>query len=97
MTQVIQPESAVEVVVPAKAGTRKPLVILPFVGETTIEDVTFYGVLGAVTLAELVSWPTAALIGSAHALHQRAHNLRERGIRRGEFMEGALEATEEMI
>ena len=72
----------------------KPIVSLPLVGATRIEDVAFYGALGAVTVFKFVSWPTAAFIGTAHALHQRAHNLRGK---RGEFLEGTLEVTEDVF
>jgi len=70
---------------------------LPLVGPTTVEDVTFYTVLGVVTVVKLVHWPTAALIGSVHVLHQRARNLALSGSERGEFLEGTLEATEELV
>jgi hypothetical protein len=74
------------------------LFTMPVIGPTTVEDVAFYGALGIVTLAELVAWPTAALIGSAHALHQRArfvlHTQHLAGTARAEVLEGALEATE---
>jgi len=76
----------------AEPGGSSALVTLPLVGATTVEDAVFYGVLGVVTVVKLVSWPTAALIGSAHALHQRARN--HKGIDSGEVLEGALEATE---
>lgn len=71
---------------------------LPLLGPTTVEDVAFYGVLGIVTAAELVAWPTAALIGSAHALHQRARFVLQTqhlaGTERAEILEGTVEATE---
>jgi hypothetical protein len=82
----------------AEQGPPGQLFTMPLLGPTTIEDVAFYGVLGIVTVAELVSWPTAALIGSAHALHQRArfvlHSQHQAGTERAEILEGALEATE---
>jgi hypothetical protein len=84
MTEIAEPQTA--------PGT---IVSLPLVGPTTVEDAVFYGVLGVVTAVKLVSWPTAALIGSAHALHQRARN--HKGIERGELLEGALEATEGLL
>jgi len=73
---------------------RKAVLSLPLVGATRVEDLAFYGALGAVTVFKFVSWPTAAFIGTAHALHQRAHNLRGR---RGEFVEGTLEVTEDIL
>jgi hypothetical protein len=82
------------VVVHAKAGP-EPLCSLPFVGETTIEDAAFYGVLGVLAGFELVCWPTALLIGTAHVLHQRVRRIG--GTRRGEAIEGTLEATEELV
>ena len=96
MTEVTQPETTEVAVRPAK-GVPSPLLTLPLVGPTTVEDVAFYGILSVVTVAKLVSWPTAALIGSAHVLHQRARNLALSGHERGELIEGTLEATEEMI
>jgi hypothetical protein len=96
MTEVTQVETTEVAVRPAK-GMPGSLVSLPLVGPTTIEDVAFYGVLGVVTVVKLVSWPTAALIGSAHILHQRARNLALSGHERGELIEGTLEATGELI
>jgi hypothetical protein len=55
------------------------LVSLPLVGETTLEDALFYAVVGAVAGFGWVQWPTAALFASAHALHQRARNVRRTG------------------
>jgi hypothetical protein len=73
------------------------LVTLPFVGATTVEDVAFYTALGVVTILELVSLPTAALVGSAHVLHQRVRNLVLHSKERGAIFEGALEVTEEVF
>ncbi len=95
MTEVIHTEAQVTVE-PAKE-TPPALFSLPLVGPTTVEDVTFYTVLGVVTVVKLVHWPTAALIGSVHVLHQRARNLALSGSERGEFLEGTLEATEELV
>jgi len=99
MTQVTQsqtPEVAAE-----KQGPPGQLCTIPLLGPTTIEDVAFYGVLGAVAVAELITWPTAALIGSAHALHQRARYVLQTqhfaGTERGEILEGTLEATEGIV
>jgi hypothetical protein len=95
MTQSVEIE-ATEVVttVTESEDPRKPVLSLPLVGATRVEDLAFYGALGAVTVFKFVSWPTAAFIGTAHALHQRAHNLRGR---RGEFLEGTLEVTEDIV
>jgi hypothetical protein len=93
MTESAQLEAASPTTAPT-AGPSGTIVSLPLVGATTVEDAAFYAVLGIVTAVELVSWPTAALIGSAHALHQRARN--HLGIRRGELLEGALEASEDV-
>jgi hypothetical protein len=81
----------------AERATPGAIATLPFVGVTTIEDVAFYTVLGAVTAIKLVSWPTAALIGSAHVLHQRARNMMAVSSERAEILEGALEATEDLV
>lgn len=64
---------------------------MPLVGATTVEDAVFYAAVGAVALAELVSWPTAALIATGHALHQRARNVIRAGSM-GEVREGLIEA-----
>jgi hypothetical protein len=95
MTQSVEIE-ATEVVttIEESEDPRKPVLSLPLVGATRVEDLAFYGALGAVTVFKFVSWPTAAFIGTAHALHQRAHNLRGR---RGEFLEGTLEVTEDIV
>lgn len=95
MTQSVEIE-ATEVVttIEESEDPRKAVLSLPLVGATRVEDLAFYGALGAVTVFKFVSWPTAAFIGTAHALHQRAHNLRGR---RGEFLEGTLEVTEDIL
>ncbi len=67
---------------------------LPIVGRTTVEDAVFYSVTGAVAVVGLVSWPTAALFATAHALHQRARNVAREGAF-GEVREGFLEAADE--
>jgi hypothetical protein len=95
MTEIAHIEEKARVTVETQEAIPRTLFSLPFLGETTVEDVTFYGVLGAVTVLELVAWPTAALIGSAHALHQRARHIA--GTRRSQVFEGVLEATEEMF
>jgi uncharacterized membrane protein len=77
------------------SSTREPLCSLPLVGATTVEDAFFYGAVGAVTVFGLVSWPTAALIGTGHALHQRArHVLREGAV--AEAREGLMEAMDDV-
>ena len=63
---------------------------LPLIGATSVEDAVFYVAVGAVALAELVSWPTAALIATGHALHQRARNVTRVGVV-GEVREGLIE------
>jgi hypothetical protein len=74
----------------------EPICSLPVVGATTVEDAVFYTAVGAVALAGLVSWPTAALIGTGHALHQRARNvIRSGGV--GEAREGLIEAVEDVV
>ena len=59
--------------------TPQPLCSLPIVGETTVEDAVFYAAVGAVALVGWVPWPTASLIGSVHALHQRVRNVTRTG------------------
>jgi hypothetical protein len=80
---------------PSGTSPIEPICSLPLVGATTIEDAVFYSAVGAVAVVGLVSWPTAALIGTGHALHQRARNV----IREGAFGEaraGLLEAADEI-
>ena len=74
----------------------KPICSLPIIGATTVEDAVFYGAVGAVTAAGLVAWPTAALIGGGHALHQRARNVVRTGAV-GEAREALIEAAEEVM
>jgi uncharacterized membrane protein len=77
------------------AGTIEPICSLPVVGATTVEDAVFYGAVGVVTVVGLVSWPTAALIGTGHALHQRTRNvIRAGGL--GEAREGLIEAMDDV-
>jgi uncharacterized membrane protein len=73
-----------------------PICSLPVLGATTVEDAVFYTAVGAVAIVGLVSWPTAALIGTAHALHQRARNV-IRGGAVGEAREGLLEVADEVL
>jgi hypothetical protein len=65
------------------------------VGATTVEDAVFYTAVGAVALIGWVSWPTAALVGTGHALHQRARNVIRAGAI-GEAREGLLEAVDDV-
>lgn len=79
------------------AGTAdEPLCSLPLVGPTTVEDAVFYTAVGAVTILGLVSWPTGALIGTGHALHQRARNVIRSGAV-GEAREGLIEAADDVF
>ena len=74
----------------------EPICSLPVVGATTIEDAVFYTAVGVVAVAGLVSWPTAALFGVGHALHQRIRNVnREGGL--GEAREGLIEAVDDIL
>jgi hypothetical protein len=69
---------------------------LPVVGATKVEDAVFYSAVGVVALAGWVTWPTAALIGTGHALHQRARNVVRSGAA-GEAREGLIEAADDVI
>jgi hypothetical protein len=69
---------------------------LPIVGETTVEDVMFYAAVGAVALFGWVPGPTAGLIGSVHALHQRARNVTRTGVV-GEARQGLIEAVDDVL
>ncbi|MBV8941784.1 MAG: hypothetical protein JO240_08640 [Solirubrobacterales bacterium] len=81
--------------VPEPAAAVQPICSLPLVGATTLEDAVFYGAVGALALAELVSWPTATLFAGAHALHQRTRNVIRTGAM-GEAREGLIEAFDDM-
>lgn len=81
--------------VPEPPTAVQPICSLPLVGATTVEDAVFYAAVGAVALAELVSWPTAALFAGAHALQQRARNVVRTGAA-GEAREGLIEAIEDV-
>jgi hypothetical protein len=74
----------------------EPLCSLPIVGATTLEDAVFYAAVGAVGIFGLVPWPTAGLITSAHALHQRARNVTRTGAL-GEARAGLIEAADEVF
>ncbi len=74
----------------------EPICSLPVVGETTVEDAVFYTAIGVVTFVGWVSWPTAALVGAGHALHQRARNVIRSGAT-GEAREGLIEAAEDLV
>lgn len=82
-------------VVPEHPTAAKSICSLPVVGPTTIEDAVFYGTIGAVALAELVSWPVAGLIATGHAFQQRARNVVRTGAY-GEAREGMIEAFEDV-
>jgi len=69
---------------------------LPIVGATTVEDAVFYAAVTAFKVVGFVSWPTAALFGAAHALHQRARNVTRTGAF-GEARAGLLEAADEIL
>jgi hypothetical protein len=78
------------------AGAAEPLCSLPLVGATLVEDAVFYTAVGAVAFFGWVSWPTAELIGSGHALHQRARNVARQGAV-GEAREGLIEAVDDVL
>lgn len=80
--------------VPAPEAAVEPICSLPIVGATTMEDAVFYTAVGAVAVVGLVSWPTAALIGTGHALHQRARNV-IRGGSTGQAREALIEVFDE--
>lgn len=86
------------VVVPDSSGASAVTTIcsLPIVGNTTVEDAVFYAAAGLFAVTGLVSWPTAALVGTGHALHQRARNVIRTGAI-GEAREGVIEAVEDVI
>jgi hypothetical protein len=73
----------------------EPLCSLPIVGETTVEDAVFYVAVGAVAVFGWVQWPTAGLVGSLHALHQRARNVTRTGAI-GEARAALIEAIDEV-
>ena len=74
----------------------EPICSLPVVGATTVEDVVFYAAVGIVGTFGFVSWPTAALIGGGHALHQRARNVLRSGSV-AEAREGLIEAVDDVL
>jgi hypothetical protein len=74
----------------------EPLCSLPIVGETTIEDAVFYVAVGAVAMFGWVPVSTAGLIGSVHALHQRARNVTRTGIV-SDVREGFIDAVDEAL
>jgi hypothetical protein len=80
----------------ATPTTPGPLCSLPIVGETTVEDAIFYAAVGAVAMFGWVPLPTASLIGSVHALHQRARNVTRAGAV-GEARQGLLEAVDDVL
>lgn len=79
---------------PSAASAVEPICSLPIVGPTTVEDAVFYTAVGAVAIVGWVAWPTAALIGTGHALHQRARNVIRAGAV-GEARQGLIEAVED--
>jgi hypothetical protein len=81
---------------PQAPTAAEPICSLPVVGATTVEDVVFYGIVGAVAMVGLVSWPTAGLIGTGHALHQRARNVIRSGAV-GQAREGLIEAADDVL
>jgi hypothetical protein len=81
---------------PSAASAVEPVCSLPLVGATTVEDAVFYAAVGAVAIVGFVSWPTAALIGTGHALHQRARNVIREGVF-GEARDGLVEAVGEIV
>jgi len=81
---------------PAPASAIEPICSLPLVGATTIEDAVFYTAVGAVAFFGVVSWPTAALIGGGHALHQRARNVVRTGVL-AETRAGLIEAVDNVV
>jgi hypothetical protein len=80
----------------AAPSTLEPLCSLPIVGQTTVEDAVFYAAVGAVAVVGWVPWSTAGLIGSVHALHQRARNVTRSGAV-GELRAGVIEAVDEAL
>jgi uncharacterized membrane protein len=80
----------------SEGSTGQQICSLPIVGATTVEDAVFYTAVGAVAIVGLVSWPTAALIGTGHALHQRARNVIREGALGG-AREGLVEAAEDVV
>jgi hypothetical protein len=81
---------------PAAASVPEPLISLPIVGETTVEDAVFYAAVGAVAVFGWVPWSTAGLFGAVHALHQRARNVTRTGAVE-EAREGLIEAVDEVL
>jgi hypothetical protein len=79
---------------PSAASAVESICSLPIIGATTVEDAVFYTAVGAVAVVGWVAWPTAALIGTGHALHQRARNVVRAGAF-GEARAGLIEAVED--
>jgi hypothetical protein len=80
----------------AEPSAPEPVVSLPIVGETTFEDAAFYAAVGAVAIFGWVQWPTAGLVGSVHALHQRARNMPRTGAV-DEVRAGFIEAVDDVL
>jgi hypothetical protein len=91
----MSPHSGGSEEIDAPGGT-EPLCSLPIIGETTVEDAVFYGAVGAVATLGWVAWPTAGLIGAAHALHQRARNVVRTG-RVREAREGLIDVVDDVF
>ena len=90
------PGAPLRAILPGKvADGASPICSLPLVGPTTLEDAVFYTAVGAVTAVGWVAWPTGALIGAGHALHQRARNVVRTGAV-GETRAGLIEAVEDV-
>ncbi len=83
------------IVIDKMADAASPICSLPLVGATTLEDAVFYTAVGAVTAVGWVAWPTGALIGAGHALHQRARNVVRTGVV-GETRAALIEAAEDI-
>jgi hypothetical protein len=80
----------------APASAIEPICSLPIVGATTVEDAVFYTAVGTIAFFGFVTWPTAALIGGGHALHQRARNVVRAGAL-GQTREGLIEAADDVV
>jgi hypothetical protein len=81
---------------PVAPTSPEALCSLPIVGETTLEDAVFYAAVGAVAAFGFVPWPTAGLVTSLHALHQRARNVTRTGAV-GAAREGIIEAVDDVL
>lgn len=69
---------------------RSVSVELPLVGRIHLpppEQLAFYGVVGALAVAEVIDWPIALLVATGHALMHNEHSQVAQEI--GEALEGA--------